>query len=102
MTEVTRQEYELLAERVRRLEERLAQLEGNALNPAASGVAVYRNPVAGSVDQHSSDPQVDAQVLQLIRMGRKIEAIKRFRELTGLGLRDAKDAVDEIGRRLGY
>lgn len=40
----------------------------------------------------------DEQMLDLIRRGRKIEAIKRLRDLTGLGLRDAKDAVEAIER----
>ena len=37
---------------------------------------------------------------QLLRAGRKLEAIKRFRELTGAGLKEAKDAVEamESGR----
>ena len=37
---------------------------------------------------------------QLLRAGRKIEAIKRYRELTGVGLKDAKEAVEamESGR----
>ena len=42
----------------------------------------------------------DASPEQLLRAGRKIEAIKRYRELTGVGLKDAKDAVEalEAGR----
>lgn len=39
----------------------------------------------------------DAEELAaLVRAGNKIEAIKRLRELTGLGLREAKDAVERI------
>lgn len=42
----------------------------------------------------------DASPEQLLRAGRKIEAIKRYRELTGVGLREAKAAVEalEAGR----
>lgn len=42
----------------------------------------------------------DASPEQLLRAGRKIEAIKRYRELTGVGLREAKEAVEalEAGR----
>jgi len=36
----------------------------------------------------------DATPEQLVRAGRKIEAIKKYRELTGLGLRDAKEAIE--------
>ena len=38
-----------------------------------------------------------AEVLELVRSGNKIGAIKRYREETGLGLREAKDAVDRLG-----
>ncbi|GAB97191.1 ribosomal protein L7/L12 [Kineosphaera limosa] len=36
------------------------------------------------------------EVLDLLRSGKKIQAVKRYRELTGAGLREAKEAVDEI------
>lgn len=36
------------------------------------------------------------QVAELARGGRKIEAIKVYREMTGAGLREAKEAVDRI------
>ena len=37
---------------------------------------------------------IDAQIAASLRDGRKIEAIKRYRELYGVGLKDAKDAVE--------
>lgn len=37
---------------------------------------------------------------ELLRQGKKIEAIKRYREGTGAGLRDAKEAVDVLDREL--
>ncbi|MBL8923074.1 MAG: ribosomal protein L7/L12 [Myxococcaceae bacterium] len=39
-----------------------------------------------------------AEVADLLRAGRKIEAIKRYRELTGAGLKEAKDAVEALER----
>jgi len=45
-------------------------------------------------------PPGDAEIERLIRDGRKIEAIKAYRESTGLGLKEAKDAVEAIERRL--
>jgi ribosomal protein L7/L12 len=33
---------------------------------------------------------------ELVRRGQKIQAIKVYRELTGEGLRDAKDAIDRL------
>ncbi|MFC0545536.1 ribosomal protein L7/L12 [Kutzneria chonburiensis] len=41
-------------------------------------------------------PDFDQDVVNLARSGRKIEAIKRYRELTGAGLKEAKDAVERI------
>ncbi len=42
----------------------------------------------------------DTEILDLIRRGRKIEAIKRMRDLTGMRLAEAKDAVETIERTL--
>jgi len=42
----------------------------------------------------SSDPINSAQVQDALRRGNKIEAIKLYRELTGAGLAEAKDAID--------
>ena len=41
----------------------------------------------------------DAEMTEL-RQGRKIQAIKLVRARTGLGLKDAKDLVEEAGARL--
>lgn len=40
--------------------------------------------------------ELQEEVLALLRKGRKILAIKRVREATGAGLREAKDAVDRL------
>lgn len=37
-----------------------------------------------------------AEVHALARSGKKIEAIKRYREITGVGLKEAKDAVERM------
>lgn len=42
----------------------------------------------------------EAEVESLIRAGRKIEAIKRWRESTGQGLLEAKQAIEALERRL--
>lgn len=39
-----------------------------------------------------------AEIRRLAQSGNKIEAIKRFREMTGVGLKEAKDAVEAIER----
>ncbi|MFG2362682.1 ribosomal protein L7/L12 [Streptomyces mirabilis] len=42
-----------------------------------------------------ADPELE-QVAALAREGRKIQAIKAYREVTGAGLKEAKDAVDRL------
>lgn len=43
-------------------------------------------------------PPVDASPEQHLRAGNKIAAIKRYRELHGVGLKEAKDAVEAMER----
>lgn len=45
-------------------------------------------------------PPADGEVEQLLIAGRKIEAIKRQRELTGWGLKESKDAVEALAVKL--
>ena len=42
----------------------------------------------------------EAQLTALIQGGKKIQAIKLYREATGAGLKDAKDAVEAYERNL--
>lgn len=50
---------------------------------------------------NSGGNEADAlnQVVQLVQNGRKIEAIKLFRETFGVGLKEAKEVVDAIQRQ---
>ena len=41
------------------------------------------------------------RVREAVTSGRKIEAIKRLREETGMGLKEAKHAVEDLERSLG-
>ncbi|HET6326310.1 MAG TPA: ribosomal protein L7/L12 [Planctomycetaceae bacterium] len=43
----------------------------------------------------------DADVLDLLRAGQKIRAIKLYRDKTGVGLAEAKNAVEELARANG-
>ena len=47
------------------------------------------------------DPYADAPqpVIDALRRGKKIEAIKEYRTATGAGLQEAKDYVEELQRR---
>jgi large subunit ribosomal protein L7/L12 len=49
----------------------------------------------------SAGPEFEAEVLNLVASGRKIEAIKVYRERTGVGLKEAKDAVEALAARRG-
>lgn len=43
-----------------------------------------------------------ASVADALQKGNKIEAIKRLRQQTGLGLKDAKDAIDSLQKNDGF
>jgi ribosomal protein L7/L12 len=49
------------------------------------------------------DPYADvpANVADALAQGKKILAIKHYREATGAGLKEAKDFVEEVQRRAG-
>lgn len=42
------------------------------------------------------EPPVDSVIKALVAEGKKIEAIKRYREITGVGLKEAKDYIDSL------
>ena len=42
----------------------------------------------------NAPPSLSSQAIAALQSGNKIEAIKLVREATGLGLKEAKDAVD--------
>ncbi|MFI9104893.1 ribosomal protein L7/L12 [Streptomyces fildesensis] len=50
--------------------------------------------------RHLGIEEVDApdlrEINELVRQGKKIQAIKAYRELTGAGLKEAKEAVERL------
>jgi ribosomal protein L7/L12 len=38
----------------------------------------------------------DPRLIELIQSGKELEAVKLYRELTGVGLAESKDAVDQL------
>jgi len=48
--------------------------------------------------EDSEAPDIDEHVRNLVDEGKKIEAIKLYRQTTGLGLKEAKDAVEAVVR----
>jgi len=51
----------------------------------------------GIIEPRIEEPDVVQELMQ----GRKIQAIKIYRERTGVGLAEAKDAVEKIARERG-
>ena len=39
---------------------------------------------------------IDSQIVEFLHRGQKIQAIKRHRELTGYGLRESKEFIDNL------
>ena len=46
------------------------------------------------------DPIMSPKIQDALRHGNKIEAIKIYRELTGVGLAEAKDEIDKAERSI--
>jgi ribosomal protein L7/L12 len=90
---------------IRTADQRLADIEakldaiiahlgiGAAGAPAAPVDAV---PVPVAYD--AADPRGMPEVMACIRQDRLIQAIKAYREITHVGLKEAKDAVDLVAR----
>jgi ribosomal protein L7/L12 len=48
----------------------------------------------GGGEGDAPDPATDPEIQDLLVKGNEIQAIKRYRELTGLGLAEAKEAIE--------
>ena len=77
---ITEAEIQLLRSRINELEDRLK--------------FIYRRLNIEYADP-SSDPVLSPQIQDALRRGNKIEAIKIYRELTGVGLAEAKNVIDK-------
>ena len=87
-----RAELDALRLRVETLEVRIASLgAGNAPGNVVDAPEGWGTAALGGDD---------AEIVELLRAGNKIEAIKVWRERTGLGLKESMEAVEEIERRL--
>jgi ribosomal protein L7/L12 len=49
----------------------------------------------GGGEEEAPDPASDPEIQDLLVKGNEIQAIKRYRELTGLGLAEAKEAIEQ-------
>ena len=80
----------------------LGFLIGRFTAPKERTTVVYKPTVPRSGGSASSEiAQVDAEIEAAIRSGRKIDAIKMYRETYGTDLKSAKDAVEALQSRLG-
>jgi ribosomal protein L7/L12 len=85
MSTIEQQDIAALRQRISRLE---AQIE-----------FLYRHLGVTFVENNS--PLDNPKVIDALRANNIIEAIKQYREATGMGLAEAKIAVEEIRARLG-
>lgn len=83
---VTEADIQLLQSRINELEDRLKFL--------------YQRLNIEYADPHS-DPVHSPAIQDALRRGNKIEAIKIYRESTGVGLAEAKQAVEAFASRMG-
>jgi ribosomal protein L7/L12 len=68
----------------------------DALDAMEAGRTVPQ--VAAATKSPGLDPATDPEIRRLVDGGELIEAIKRYRTLTGAGLKDAKDAIEGMTR----
>lgn len=54
--------------------------------------ALEHAPEAHLLTSHT----VPIEIIRLLSMGQKIQAIKVYQEMTGVGLKEAKDAIDAL------
>lgn len=67
-----------------------------ASNRARTEVPSGPDPRREALMRQPLSPGLVARITELCTAGRKIQAIKELREVTGLGLKDAKDLVEAI------
>lgn len=72
----------------------VAAYEANRPLPPLPGLSSSSAAPAQAVASALPDDVLPDDVLAALRTGNKIEAIKRLREATGLGLKEAKDRVE--------
>lgn len=71
----------------------LQSRRGITLDEAAAEIDRLRGDITPLDPGSTADP-ITPEIAAAVRSGRKIEAIKLYREAHGVGLKEAKDAVD--------
>lgn len=75
-----------------------ASLSAKLAPPAADAESTAAEP---SADAAPTPDRFETQILDLLKGGRKIEAIKLYRNQTGQGLKEAKEAVEVLAVKHG-
>ncbi|MEU8875044.1 ribosomal protein L7/L12 [Streptomyces javensis] len=65
------------------------------IQPRADRIERKLDLILDHLDIQVAEPGME-RVVALVRQGKKIEAIKVYRELTDAGLKEAKDAVERM------
>jgi large subunit ribosomal protein L7/L12 len=68
--------------------------EEYGIEPAAAAVAVAAPGAGGGGDADSSEEKTEFDVILTAPGGSKLQVVKAVKELTGLGLKEAKEVVD--------
>ena len=66
-----------------------------AINCATSHAILTLAEKVHKDKQKNADPHLSAEETTSVRLGNKIDAIKKHRQRTGRGLKESKDAVDD-------
>jgi ribosomal protein L7/L12 len=99
LTTSLEQEVHRLLDQGRKIEaiKRVRELTGAGLKAAKDAVEAVEQGLT-SVDAFALEEPSLRELVELVRSGNKIEAIKLYRERTGVGLKEAKDAVEALER----
>ena len=68
--------------------------EEYGIEPAAAAVAIAGGAAAGGESGEAAEEQTEFDVILTAPGGSKLAVVKLVKELTGLGLKDAKEIVD--------
>lgn len=90
ISEIAEQLVNLTVKEVKELSDILKDQYG--IEPAAAAVAVAGGPAAGGDDAGAA--QTEFNVVLNAAGGQKLNVVKVVKEITGLGLKEAKDMVD--------
>ena len=76
-------------------------VEGTPICRECGATLSQESGLESSTDVASDSSVDDARVIELVQAGKKIEAIKVYREIHGVGLAEAKDAVETLAAEHG-